>query len=107
MANCGSRLVAARGGTVKFSGYHSAAGNYIVIRGAKDSFDYSYMHLSAPSPFETGDKVYTGQQIGVVGSTGSSTACHLHFEEWTAPGWYDGGRPIDPLADLQAWDSFS
>lgn len=107
MASCGTRLVAARGGTVKFSGYHSAAGNYIVIRGAKDSFDYAYMHMEAPSPFRTGDRVYTGQQIGTVGTTGSSTACHLHLEEWSAPGWYDGGKPVDPLADLRAWDSFS
>ena len=107
MANCGTRLVAARSGKVVFSGYHSAAGNYIVIRGLKDSFDYVYMHMEAPSPFRTGDRVFTGQQIGTVGTTGSSSACHLHFEEWTAPGWYDGGKPIDPYADLQAWDAFS
>lgn len=107
MASCGTRLVAARGGTVKFSGYHSAAGNYIVIRGLKDSFDYVYMHMEAPSPFREGDRVFTGQQIGTVGTTGSSSACHLHFEEWTAPGWYDGGKPIDPLEDLRAWDAFS
>ncbi len=31
MAACGTKLVAARGGTVKVKGYHSAAGNYIVI----------------------------------------------------------------------------
>jgi len=107
MADCGTRLVAARGGVVKFSGYHSAAGNYIVIRGAKDDFDYAYMHMQSPSPFRTGDRVYTGQQVGVVGTTGSSSACHLHFEKWIAPGWYDGGKPVDPLADLQAWDAFS
>ena len=107
MASCGTRLVAARGGTVKFSGYHSAAGNYIVIRGAKDSFDYAYMHMEAPAPFREGDRVYTGQQIGTVGTTGSSSACHLHFEMWTAPGWYDGGKPVDPYDALQAWDAFS
>jgi murein DD-endopeptidase MepM/ murein hydrolase activator NlpD len=42
-----------------------------------------------------------------VGDTGDASACHLHFEIWTAPGWYDGGHVIDPLASLQAWDSFS
>jgi murein DD-endopeptidase MepM/ murein hydrolase activator NlpD len=42
-----------------------------------------------------------------VGRTGDATACHLHFEEWTAPGWYTGGSPFDPLADLRAWDAYS
>ena len=36
MAKCGTKLVAARGGIVKFSGYHSAAGNYVVIDGDDD-----------------------------------------------------------------------
>jgi murein DD-endopeptidase MepM/ murein hydrolase activator NlpD len=69
--------------------------------------DHAYMHLASPSAYNEGDRVYTGDQIGVVGTTGSSTACHLHFEEWSAPGWYDGGQPFDPLADLRAWDSWS
>jgi murein DD-endopeptidase MepM/ murein hydrolase activator NlpD len=107
MANCGTRLVAARGGTVKFQGYHSAAGNYIVIDADQDDNDYAYMHLAQPSPHNEGDRVYTNQQIGVVGDTGSSTACHLHFEMWSTPGWYDGGSPFDPLDHLLFWDSYS
>jgi hypothetical protein len=107
MANCGTKLVAARGGIVKFSGYHSAAGNYVVIDADRDDIDNAYMHLAQPSPLNEGDRVYTNQQIGVVGSTGSSTACHLHFEMWSAPGWYDGGAPFDPLEYLQYWDTYS
>lgn len=106
MAACGTKLAAAQGGKVIFSGYHSAAGNYIVIRGL-DGTDNAYMHMAQPSAFSEGDKVFTGQQIGQVGTTGSSSACHLHFEIWTAPGWYDGGNPIDPLSALQAWDAYS
>ena len=106
MAACGSKLVAAQGGTVKDTAYHSAAGYYIVIRTLSGE-DNAYLHMSGPSAFEEGDRVFTGQQIGQVGTTGSSSACHLHFEIWTQPGWYDGGKPIDPLAALQAWDRVS
>ena len=60
-ARCGTRLVAARGGRVKFKGYHALAGNYIVIDGDGTDVDYVYMHLDQPSPFSAGDRVYTGQ----------------------------------------------
>jgi murein DD-endopeptidase MepM/ murein hydrolase activator NlpD len=106
-ASCGTRLVAARGGRVKFEQYHAAAGHYIVIDGAGSDLDYVYMHLAEPSPFDPGDRVYTGQRIGSVGDTGNADGCHLHFELWSPPGWYDGGEPFDPLPTLQAWDSWS
>jgi murein DD-endopeptidase MepM/ murein hydrolase activator NlpD len=106
-ASCGTRMVAARGGVVKFVQYHAAAGNYIVIDGDGSDVDYAYMHLAEPSPFRAGDRVFTGQRIGSVGDTGNAQGCHLHFELWGAPGWYDGGDPFDPLPALQAWDSWS
>ena len=107
MAKCGTRMVAARGGRVKFKQYHAAAGHYIVIDGDGTDVDYVYMHLDQPSPFSEGDRVYTGQTIGAVGDTGNARGCHLHFELWGAPGWYDGGDPFDPLPSLEAWDSWS
>ena len=61
----------------------------------------------SPRPFREGDRVYTGQQIGSVGDTGNAHGCHLHFEMWSAPGWYDGGKAFDPLTSLQAWDGWS
>ncbi len=106
-AKCGTPLVAARGGKVKTKAYQSRAGNYLVIDGDGTGNDYAYMHLAAPSPFEEGDRVYTGQQIGQVGDTGRASGCHLHFEMWGAPGWYSGGRPMDPLPSLKAWDAYS
>jgi murein DD-endopeptidase MepM/ murein hydrolase activator NlpD len=106
-AKCGTRMVAARGGRVKFEEYHAAAGHYIVIDGDGSDVDYVYMHLAEPSPFQPGDRVFTGQRIGSVGDSGNAQGCHLHFELWSAPGWYDGGDPFDPLPALQAWDSWS
>lgn len=107
MADCGTPLVAARGGRVQYSGYQGAAGNYIIIDGKGTGFDLGYMHLLEPSPLQEGMTVRTGEPIGVVGQTGDATACHLHFEIWTAPGWYEGGSPIDPLPYLKQWDEYS
>ena len=103
-AACGTPLVAARGGTVKFTGVQSRAGNYLVIDGHATGLDYAYMHLRDPALVARGDAVYTGQLIGYVGDTGDADGCHLHFELWSAPGWYTGGSPLDPLPDLTAWD---
>jgi murein DD-endopeptidase MepM/ murein hydrolase activator NlpD len=106
-ARCGTRMVAARGGRVQFKQYHAAAGHYLVIDGDGTDVDYAYMHLDQPSPFGAGDRVYTGQTIGAVGDSGNARGCHLHFELWSGPGWYDGGEPFDPLPSLTAWDSWS
>jgi murein DD-endopeptidase MepM/ murein hydrolase activator NlpD len=107
MAECGTPLVAARGGIVQYAGYQYAAGNYVVIDGRGTPNDFMYAHLAEPSPLHTGDTVRTGQPIGIVGETGDATACHLHFEMWGAPGWYEGGAPFDPLGELEKWDRYS
>jgi murein DD-endopeptidase MepM/ murein hydrolase activator NlpD len=106
-ARCGTPMVAARAGTVSYKGYHALAGYYLVIAGNDTDQDYVYAHLRTPALVQKGDRVYTGQQIGEVGQTGNADGCHLHFELWSAPGWYKGGRPFDPLPELQRWDRVS
>jgi hypothetical protein len=106
-AACGTRILAARGGRVQYQGYHGAAGNYLVIDGVGTDIDYAYMHLLAPTPFAAAQRVFTGQLIGAVGESGNARGCHLHFEMWGAPGWYEGGSPFDPLPSLVLWDSWS
>ena len=106
-ADCGTPLVAARGGVVKLNQHDENAGNYLVIDGAGTDIDYVYMHLKAPSPLLKGAPVMTGQSIGAVGDTGDADGCHLHFEMWSGPGWYTGGAPVDPLPSLTAWDAYS
>jgi murein DD-endopeptidase MepM/ murein hydrolase activator NlpD len=106
-ATCGTPLVAARGGVVEFKQYHSRAGYYIVIDGDRTATDFVYMHMREAALVDKGERVKTGQLIGFVGDTGRADGCHLHFEEWTGPGWYAGGKAFDPLPDLQAWDAQS
>ena len=99
---CGTPLVAARGGVVKFK-------QLPVARPATTSSstatttgtDYAYMHLREPALVEQGDRVYTGQLIGYVGDTGDADGCHLHFEEWTAPGLVQRRLAVDPLPLLR------
>lgn len=109
MAGCGTPLVAARGGTVYYNDYQAGgAGNYLVInlRGAHKR-SHVYMHMPVRSPLKVGQKVKTGQRIGSVGTTGRSTGCHLHFEQWSGPGWYQGGTYMNPWDSLRRWDRYS
>ena len=62
--------------------FNSAAGNKVIIsHGMRNGklVTSSYHHLQgfAVSPGQT---VQRGQVVGRVGTTGSSTGCHLHFE---------------------------
>jgi murein DD-endopeptidase MepM/ murein hydrolase activator NlpD len=108
-ARCGAPLVAARGGRVQWKAYQAGgAGYYLVIDGKKTGHDYVYMHLKGPAKVDQGQRVKTGQRVGKVGSTGAATGCHLHFEEWTAPGWYQGGRFMRAVTKhLKKWDRWS
>jgi murein DD-endopeptidase MepM/ murein hydrolase activator NlpD len=100
----GTPVVAPRGGIVETVQYQAhGAGHYVVLDGDGEDYDYAFMHLRTGSiPVKEGDRVRTGQAIGEVGTTGSSSGPHLHFEIWVG-GWYAGGEPIDPLPLLQSW----
>lgn len=99
-AACGTPLVAAFDGTVQVVASQARAGNYVVLQDdAGQSF--AYMHMQSAAIVRKGDRVTTGQRVGRVGDTGRASGCHLHFEQWTAPGWYEGGKRIDPLPLLE------
>jgi murein DD-endopeptidase MepM/ murein hydrolase activator NlpD len=107
-AKCGTPLLAARGGRVQANKTHPAAGNYLVVDGKGTGTDFVYAHLQQRSPLRPGARVRTGQRIGLVGDSGNAAGCHLHFEVWSAPGWYSGGQPLASVARLlKAWDRWS
>lgn len=90
-ANTGTPVAAAADGTVAFVGNKGPNGNLISIRHAK-GFETHYAHLSRfVRGLKAGMKVRQRQVIGYVGSTGRSTAPHLHFAVEKS------GKMIDPL----------
>ena len=109
LADCGKRIVAARGGRVQYSGYQaSGAGYYLVVDGKSTGHDYVYMHLKRGQRAKQGERVRTGEQIGKVGDTGDASGCHLHFELWSKPGWYSGGHAMRSVTKhLRQWDHWS
>lgn len=103
MAKCGKPVVAALPGRVSYRDYQgSGAGNYAVIDGKRRLHDAVYMHMSKPAKVREGARVSAGDVIGRVGTTGRSTACHLHFEMWM-PAW-SAGKPVNPKPYLRRWD---
>ena len=74
----GTPIQAAYSGTVQETGYTNSRGNYVFIRHS-ESLCTLYCHLSKIE-VEKGEKLKSGAQIGLVGSTGMSTGPHLHFE---------------------------
>lgn len=100
-ADCGTPLVAAAAGKVRDAKQHASAGHYVVIR-TESGRDHFYAHLRRRAAVAAGARVQAGQRIGSVGDSGNAWDCHLHFEVWTAPGWYRGGHPVDPLPFLRS-----
>ncbi|MGH2956910.1 MAG: murein hydrolase activator EnvC family protein, partial [Solirubrobacterales bacterium] len=106
LAACAEPVVAVSWARVVYIAKHARAGNYVVIRYKKLRQDYMYAHLTGRPVVRKKQKVAPGQLLGYVGDTGNASTCHLHFELW-AGRWYRGGRAVDPMPHLLAWDSYS
>ena len=78
---CGSPIYASAAGaviTARSSGWNSGYGKYVAIAHGNGT-QTLYAHMSTVQ-INSGTTVFQGQQIGLVGSTGKSTGCHIHFE---------------------------
>lgn len=82
----GQKILASHDGTCVFAGLDGANGKLIVLKTDKQ-YDYNgqqsyfktlYCHCDKML-VQVGQKVTTGDVIGLVGNTGMSTGAHLHF----------------------------
>lgn len=58
----------------------SRTGGYYVELNHTQGLKTRYLHLAQPSHLKIGEKVEKGDNIGITGTTGSSTGVHLHYE---------------------------
>ena len=77
-APAGTAILASKSGVVITSTRNRSYGNYVVV-GHSDGTSTLYAHMSSRSVSQ-GQTVKQGQVVGRVGTTGSSTGNHLHFE---------------------------
>ncbi|MCQ2354248.1 MAG: peptidoglycan DD-metalloendopeptidase family protein [Clostridia bacterium] len=88
-APSGTSIYASKAGKVITATYHYSYGNYVLIDHG-DGTQTLYAHCSKLL-VSAGTYVEQGKEIAKVGTTGSSTGNHLHFEFRT------GGRAVNPL----------
>lgn len=84
----GAIIKATAPGLVIKAGWEGLYGYSVVIL-HRGGFRTRYAHLESAEVFK-GDRVYTGQIIGRMGSTGRSTGTHVHYEVITE------GEHVDP-----------
>ncbi len=89
----GDPVVATANGTVGFAGWDTLYGNYLIINHA-GGLATAYGH-NARLLVKRGDRVKQGQLVAYLGSTGKSTAPHLHYEI------REGTKPVNPRKYLK------
>lgn len=88
----GTKIRATASGTILSMGFSSSKGRFISIR-HKNRYVSHYYHLNGyHKGIKRGVRVLQGQLIGYVGSTGWSTAPHLHY------GLQHNGSFMNPLS---------
>jgi murein DD-endopeptidase MepM/ murein hydrolase activator NlpD len=89
----GWNVRAARRGRVRFVGWMSGYGRTVIVAHGH-GVRTLYGHLSAAA-VRPGERVSTGERIGLVGATGNATGPHLHFEVIVR------GARVDPLPAIR------
>ena len=82
-------IYAVKSGTIRIRPNNGGAGNTVEIDHG-DGTVTKYFHLSRFGEFEDGQQIEQGQVLGYVGTTGTSSGNHLHFEV------HQNGQAVDP-----------
>lgn len=93
----GTAVLAAASGTVVTASYQGSYGNAVIL--SHGSSLYTLYGHNSSLLVKVGDKVRKGQPIARVGSTGSSTGNHCHFEVRKGKNAY--GNDVDPWTYLK------
>lgn len=72
-------IIAARSGKVVTATYNSGLGYYVKIDHG-DGYQSVYSHMQPNLSVSVGQEVSQGQQVGIMGTTGTSTGVHLDFQ---------------------------
>ncbi len=94
-----SRVIAPAGGVIEMASRRWADNEHmglVMIVDHGDGLKTYYAHLSAFLAQE-GQRVVSGQEIAVPGTSGKSTGPHLHFEIWR------GDDKLDPADHIADW----
>lgn len=95
-AYCGTPIMAAADARVEWTEYRGGFGNQVMLSHGKingSNWNSSYNHLSKFN-VKKGDYLVRGDVVGYAGTTGTSVACHLHFEV------YKNGNRVNPMSVL-------
>jgi murein DD-endopeptidase MepM/ murein hydrolase activator NlpD len=101
-ARCGSPIYAASGGRVTYAGAMGGGYGYMVEVNHGGGIRTRYGHVTSDGiNVSYGQNVGPGELIARVGTTGSSTGCHVHFEVHDSPA-FNGIDPEPFMADRGA-----
>ncbi|MDO5066111.1 MAG: peptidoglycan DD-metalloendopeptidase family protein [Propionibacteriaceae bacterium] len=90
-ASCGTPITLPWAGRVVSARYDGGYGHRVIVE--HGALRTAYAHMPRID-VQIGQELAAGAVVGVVGSTGYSTGCHLHWMAWRE------GRLVDPLTLL-------
>lgn len=88
-AGCDTPVFSAGKGTVIEAGFSAYGGGNRIVIDHGNGLQTTYNHLETIG-VQLNQTVETGVRIGIAGTTGNSTGCHLHFEVLV------NGQTVDP-----------
>jgi len=91
--SAGTPVTATAEGVVSFAGWNGGGGNVVVIAHGQ-GFSTYYAH-NRKMVVEVGQRISRGEVVGYVGSTGSATGSHCHYEVWR------DGKSLNPLKFIE------